>query len=128
MIAPMHIKAIIQLAPTALLVAAAVLLVCAIGPGCRHSDPAPTFQPPPRPLEQLRGAPAATHKADAPPDPSPAKPTEPRTYTIKRGDTLFSIAKRLLGDPKRYKEILQLNPQVTLRKLHPGAKIAIPPR
>lgn len=124
----MRIKAIIQVAPAALLVAAAVLLVCAIGPGCRRSDPAPSFQPPPRPLEQLRSPPAPTHKADAPPAPSPAKPTALRTYTIKRGDTLYSIAERLLGDPKRYKEILQLNPQVTPRKLHPGAKIAIPPR
>lgn len=32
-----------------------------------------------------------------------------KEYTVKRGDTLWSIAKKYLGDGARYKEIRELN-------------------
>jgi hypothetical protein len=32
-----------------------------------------------------------------------------RFYSVKRGDTLCEIARRLLGDPRRYREIVRLN-------------------
>lgn len=31
------------------------------------------------------------------------------TYTVKKGDTLWSIAKKTLGDGNRYKEIQKVN-------------------
>ncbi len=46
-------------------------------------------------------APAQSAKQD--------KAKAPRTYTVKDGDTLAKIAGELLGDPERYKEIIQLN-------------------
>lgn len=31
------------------------------------------------------------------------------TYTVKKGDTLWSVAKKLLGDGNKYREIVKLN-------------------
>ena len=34
------------------------------------------------------------------------------TYTVKAGDSLSAIAARLLGDPMRWKEIFNINPDI----------------
>lgn len=34
------------------------------------------------------------------------------TYTVRQGDTLENIASRHLGNPRRYWEIADINPQV----------------
>lgn len=34
-------------------------------------------------------------------------------YIVQPGDTLYLIAKKLLGDGSRYREFLQWNPQIT---------------
>ncbi|MEU5429427.1 LysM peptidoglycan-binding domain-containing protein [Streptomyces olivoreticuli] len=47
--------------------------------------------------------PAATPVAEEVPPTPPA--TEPRTYTIEPGDTLWAIAERFYGDGDRYQEI-----------------------
>jgi nucleoid-associated protein YgaU len=56
-------------------------------------------------------------------------PPNPKSYTIKRGDTLYLIAKRFLGDGARYPEIhsinippLQSNPNL----IHPDQVIKLP--
>lgn len=70
----------------------------------------------------------------------PAKKTTTKTYTIKRGDTLWAIAKKHLGNPLRYKEIYKLNKDIiekTARRygrksssnghwIYPGTKIKLP--
>jgi hypothetical protein len=49
-----------------------------------------------------------------------------RTYTIKKGDTLQSIAKKLLGKEKRWQEIARLNNLHNPRNLPTGKKIRVP--
>jgi nucleoid-associated protein YgaU len=51
-----------------------------------------------------------------------------RTYTIKHGDTLQKIAKKFLGDYKRWKEIAKLNNIHDPRHPPVGKKIRIPPK
>lgn len=38
---------------------------------------------------------------------------EYQTYVVKAGDSLSAIAARLLGDPMRWKEIFNINPDIT---------------
>jgi DNA-binding SARP family transcriptional activator len=65
-----------------------------------------------------------------------ASPTSSRTYVVQRGDTLWGIAERQLGDPLGWSEIYQLNegrPQPDGRVLtdpqwiYPGWILALPP-
>ncbi|HEY5999336.1 MAG TPA: LysM domain-containing protein [bacterium] len=49
------------------------------------------------------------------------------TYVVRRGDTLSGVAKRVLGDQKRWREILKDNPQVTNANLiYPGDSLLVP--
>ena len=66
---------------------------------------------------------------------APAPTAAPATYLVQRGDTLWGIAERELGDPLRWSEIFQLNedrPQpggVTLTDPHwidPGWTLLLP--
>jgi nucleoid-associated protein YgaU len=48
-------------------------------------------------------------------------------YTVKQGDTLESIASKQLGDPLRYWEIADINPQITFPlSLKTGDVIRVP--
>lgn len=48
-------------------------------------------------------------------------------YTIRNGDTLWSIAKRQLGSGRRYHEILELNPAITdVESVQIGTRIKLP--
>lgn len=50
------------------------------------------------------------------------------TYTVRQGDTLWGIARRLLGDPGRWREIRRLNEEALERAdlLRPGQTLRIP--
>ncbi|GAA0695755.1 LysM domain-containing protein [Marinobacterium maritimum] len=49
------------------------------------------------------------------------------TYTVQRGDSLSSIAARLLGKADRWREIWSLNPQIrTPKQLQPGTRLRLP--
>lgn len=64
-----------------------------------------------KPAELRQVAPAVAPSA-APPPPSPASsPSSPKaaTYTVKKGDTLFVIAQRTLGNGSRWPAIADLN-------------------
>ena len=65
--------------------------------------------------------------------PPPAAVTPPnhaepqfQTHTFVRGDTLWSLATKYLGDGKRWSEIVPLNPGLEPNKLTPGKTIKIP--
>jgi LysM repeat protein len=49
-----------------------------------------------------------------------------KIYTIQPNDTLTFIAKKELGSPLLWKEIVKLNPGIAPEKLKPGQKIKIP--
>lgn len=48
-------------------------------------------------------------------------------YTVQKGETLSSIAQKVLGDKFRYKEIMTLNPEIKdPNKIYPNQKIKLP--
>jgi nucleoid-associated protein YgaU len=61
------------------------------------------------------------------PDEDPTGPP-PRVYTVRRGDTLSSIAKKHLGDANRWPEIFELNQEVISDpdEIFPGQVLLIP--
>lgn len=48
-----------------------------------------------------------------------------QTIEVKKGDTLWEIAARYLGDGSRYREIMSLN-SLTSATIHPGLVLSIP--
>ncbi|HZW07752.1 MAG TPA: LysM peptidoglycan-binding domain-containing protein [Phycisphaerales bacterium] len=52
--------------------------------------------------------------------------TGPRTYVIKKGDTLMSIASKELGSAKRWESLLVANPSLDENSLRAGMTIKIP--
>jgi nucleoid-associated protein YgaU len=57
----------------------------------------------------------------------PPSPTRYITYTVREGDTIESIAARQLGDPLRYWEIADINPQFKFPlDIVPGKVIRLP--
>jgi nucleoid-associated protein YgaU len=62
------------------------------------------------------------------PDPVVAPAPAGTTYTIKKKDTLWSIAAAHLGNGQRYREILAANPGLDAKKLAVGQVIKLPPK
>lgn len=54
----------------------------------------------------------------------------PLTYTVRKGDTPEEIARKELGDGRRVKELLALNPEIRdpSRDLKPDMTLKLPPR
>lgn len=73
-------------------------------------------------------APAAAPAAPAA-SAAPAEPEE-QYYVIEKGDTLWAIARKFLGNGNRYPEIFEANREVIIDpdKIFPGQKIIIPPK
>ena len=120
---------------------AAVLLVA----GCR-SAPADTVESAPVAAGPVDTAPAqtaddltATEAAiagfnDGPDTPAPAqtaqliRPDAPQNYTVRRGDTLWDIAKRVYDKPTRYRQIYRANRHIVRRPglIYPGQVLVLP--
>jgi nucleoid-associated protein YgaU len=58
----------------------------------------------------------------------PKAPAGGNTYVVQKGDTLWSIAKRILGDGQRHKEILALNPGLQPTAMKIGQVLKMPPK
>ena len=81
-------------------------------------------QPTPTPVA-YRGQ--GTESVRPSPQREPAKPAAGSTYVVKKGDTLWTIAKELLGDASRWKELQDENTFVTdVKKLKIGTRLQIP--
>lgn len=56
---------------------------------------------------------------------TPALPA-PRTHTVQRNDTMWSLAVRYLGDGQRWRDIAAINPDVKPTAIPVGTKLLIP--
>ncbi|HEY8215105.1 MAG TPA: sulfite exporter TauE/SafE family protein [Methylocystis sp.] len=81
-----------------------------------------------KPAETSQPAQPAALASDvqATPGATPSAPPAAKTYTARRGDTLRSIAKRLYGDEKRWRDIAAANPALNPKKLRQGQIINLP--
>jgi nucleoid-associated protein YgaU len=73
--------------------------------------------------------PESAKAAEQKPADKPVKsPAADKTYTVKKGDTLWSIAAKQLGNGVRHKDILKLNADQldTADDLQPGMKLKLP--
>lgn len=97
-------------AVAALLFVAAPSMAAAFPPALAHAAPAPPVPESARPEVLAQAAPVQGETRTASPTPAPKKHDQASIdYTVKRGDSLWKIAERLLGDGARYTEIVDLN-------------------
>ena len=87
-------------------------------------DNTPTRPDPIRPDPVVKQPPVVVPDDPIPPPP----PAGGTTYVIKKGDNLWRIAERYLGNPQRYRDILAANPGLDEKKLPIGQTIKIPPK
>lgn len=80
---------------------------------------------------QAQAAPQPVQVRDTIPTAAPAvQPQAAQSqYIVKKGDTLWKIARKQLGNGSRFNEILALNPQITKDSpLAIGSKLMLPER
>lgn len=85
--------------------------------------PAPAYTP------TASDLPAATYTPSYIPAPAPiesAPAAKSAGYTIRKGDTLYSLARTHYGDGKAWQKIASANPGVDPHKLRVGQTIVIP--
>ncbi|MBM4019995.1 MAG: LysM peptidoglycan-binding domain-containing protein [Planctomycetes bacterium] len=89
-------------------------------------SPPPPVARPKAPVER----PAFERPPADKPAPEPAPPAVPQTYTIKAGDTLYTLAKRFYGDGKLWTRIADANKDKIKDVSHIpiGTVLAIPPK
>jgi nucleoid-associated protein YgaU len=99
----------------------------------RYAPPVQVAQPPSEPtlVTVVDPAPAAMPPAGAPVRTAARKTTgsakaQQAGYTVKKGDTLFHIAKTEYGDGKKWTVIASANPGLTPQSLKAGQTLVIP--
>lgn len=98
--------------------------------------PAPAAAPAARPVPTMEPAPAPQPIPKPNSTPKAASPAHATggngaahaggTYTVQKGDTLYSIARKVYNDPKKVDAILKANPGIDANKIKVGQKIHLP--
>ncbi len=88
-------------------------------------------EPAPEPVSLTLGSSRDVSPAPAPrrttvSTPAPAPTAGKSSYTVQRGDTLWSIAQKNYGSGMKWKQIAAANPSIDPHKIRPGQVIAIP--
>lgn len=120
----------------------ATLLAAAIGfaGGCKkqNNDLSQVPPPPPQPAQETATfEPVQPEPVPAQPmmEPVPAQPdagmadtsTAPGgTYTVEKGDTIYSIARKVYGNNARAKDIIAANPGIDPNKIKVGQVLNLP--
>lgn len=95
------------------------------------TPPTPTYSQP----QPVLASPAPVAQPVYDSEPTPAFASQPNTgqgfsdggrYTVKKGDTLFSIAKSRYGNGNQWQRIAAANPGLTPQNLKAGQTITIP--
>jgi nucleoid-associated protein YgaU len=85
------------------------------------TPPAPVYIAPPQPVQQVAvAAPVAAEPAVT------ASAAGGGAYTVKRGDTLYKIAREHYGDGKAWNRIAAANPGLSPSSLKVGQRIVLP--
>ena len=86
------------------------------------SAPAPAFKP-----EPITAAPVAPIASEPVVSSTPTGPAaSSNTHVVKKGETLYSIAKQKYGSGKQWQKIASANPGLTPATLKVGQTITIP--
>jgi len=109
------------------LISALLLTVAAIG--CAKSDKSATLTPEPA-IADFSVSPAYAPSETQAPLYTEAAPADTSLatgpYKVRKGDTLYSIAKSRYGDGRQYSRIVQANPGINPKSLQVGQTITIP--
>lgn len=92
---------------------------------------APQPQPEPRPIIEPQSDPAPQPirpVRPVPPAPPSTSTDTPRTYTVKEGDMLSTIAVAIYGEERAWFDIAQANPSIDPKQLQIGQVLVLPNR
>ena len=81
---------------------------------------------PVQPIQPVATAQPVEPAAPASFNAAPAAPAAGGSYTVKKGDTLYKIAREHYGDGKQWQKIASANPGLSPSTLKVGQKITMP--
>ena len=107
-----------------------LLAGCVLWVGCKNkATDQPVEVPPAEPVAVDESAPLTAPPAAYEPQPvapQPAPPPDTSTYVVQKGDTLWSIARRVYGDGQRWKDIAAANGITDPTKIRVGQSLILP--